>query len=171
MMMKKTTTKPKPQALPRAGADAAADPTVLAQLAALQRLSVNELKVKWDELFATAAPNNSRAFLEVRIAGRIQELTYGGVTRDTRHALDLLADKVEGKITRKGMADDSRNPLPGTKLVREWNGTEHTVTVLHDGYDLAGKKFKSLSAVAKAITGTSWNGFRFFALGTAGKTG
>ena len=165
----KTATKPKPQALPRAGADTATDGTVLAQLAALQRLSVNELKVKWEDLFATAAPNNSRAFLEVRIAGRIQELTYGGLTRDTRRALDLLADEVEGKVTRKGMADDARNPLPGTKLVREWNGIEHTVTVMSDGYDLAGKKFKSLSAVAKAITGTSWNGFRFFALGTTGR--
>ena len=165
----KTATKPKPQALPRAGADAAADGTVLAQLAALQRLSVNELKAKWEDLFSAAAPNNSRAFLEVRIAGRIQELTYGGLSRDTRRALDLIADEVEGKITRKGMADDARNPLPGTKLVREWSGTEHTVTVLADGYDLGGKKFKSLSAVAKAITGTNWNGFRFFALGTGRK--
>ncbi len=164
-----TATKPKPKALPRAGADATADGTVLAQLAALQRLSVNELKAKWEGLFSTAAPNNSRAFLEVRIAGRIQELTYGGFTRDTRRALDLLADEVEGRVTRKGMADDARNPLPGTKLVREWNGTEHTVTVLQDGYDLGGKKFKSLSAVAKAITGTSWSGFRFFALGTGRK--
>jgi len=160
----KTATKPKPQALPRAGENAVTDSTVLAQLAALQRLSVNELKVKWKDLFATAAPNNSRAFLELRIAGKIQELTYGGITRDTRRILDLLADEVEGKVTRKGMADDARNPLPGTKLVREWNGTEHTVTVLGDGYDFAGKKFKSLSAVAKAITGTSWNGFKFFAL-------
>ena len=159
-----TATKPKPPALPRAGADAATDGTVLAQLAALQRLSVSELKAKWEDLFATAAPNNSRAFLEVRIAGRIQELTYGGLSRDARRALDLLADEVEGRVTRKGMADDARNPLPGTKLVREWNGTEHTVTVLADGYDLSGKKFKSLSAVAKAITGTSWNGFRFFGL-------
>ncbi len=165
----KTATKPKPQALPRAGEDARTDGTVLAQLAVLQRLSVNELKVKWEDLFATTAPNNSRGFLEVRIAGRIQELTYGGLTRDTRRTLDGLADDVEGKITRKGMADDARNPLPGTKLVREWGGTEYTVTVLADGYDLAGKKFKSLSAVAKAITGTSWNGFRFFALGTGRK--
>ena len=165
----KTATKPKPPALPRAGADAVTDGTVLAQLAALQRLSVNELKVKWEDLFATAAPNNSRAFLEVRIAGRIQELTYGGLTRDTRRTLDALADEVEGKVSRKGMADDVRNPLPGTKLVREWDGTEYTATVLSDGYDLGGKKFKSLSAVAKAITGTSWNGFRFFGLGTGGR--
>ena len=85
--------------------------------------------------------------------------------------LDLLADEVEGKITRKSMADDSRNPLPGTKLIREWNGTEHAVTVLRDGYDLSGTKYKSLSAVAKAITGTTWNGFRFFGLRDKKRTG
>ncbi|MCX7347688.1 MAG: DUF2924 domain-containing protein [Alphaproteobacteria bacterium] len=158
----KSATKPKPQALPRPGEDGQTDGTVLAQLAALQRLSVNELKAKWEDLFGTAAPNNARAFLELRIGYRIQELTYGGLSRDTRRMLDLLADEVEGKITRKGMAYDARNPLPGTKLVREWNGTEHTVTVRHDGYELNGRKFKSLSAVAKAITGTNWNGFRFF---------
>ena len=126
----KTATKPKPQALPRPGEDAETDGTVLAQLAALQRLSVNELKAKWEALFGTAAPNNARAFLELRIGYRIQELTYGGLTRETRRMLDLLADEVEGKVTRKGMADDARNPLPGTRLVREWNGIEHTVTVL-----------------------------------------
>ena len=165
----KTATKPKPQALPRAGDDLKTDGTVLAQLAALQRLSVNELKVKWEDLFATAAPNNSRAFLEVRIAGRIQELTYGGLTRDTRRALDLLADEIEGKVTRKGMAVDARNPLPGTRLLREWDGVEHAVTVLADGYEWQGRKYRSLSAIARAITGTSWNGFRFFALGRGRK--
>jgi len=161
----KPATKPKRETLPRPGENARTDGAVLAQLAVLQRLSVNELKAKWQDLFGSPAPNNSRAFLEVRIAGRIQEMTYGGLTRDTRRALDILADEVEGKVTRKGMAIDARNPLPGTKLVREWDGVEHTVTVLPDGYELAGRKFKSLSAAAKAITGTSWNGFRFFGLG------
>lgn len=165
----KTAKTLRASVLPRIGEDAKTDSMVLAKLAALQHMSVNDLKVKWKELFSTQAPNNSRAFLEVRIAGRIQELTYGGLSRDTRRALDLLADQVEGKASRKSMAEDARNPLPGTKLVREWNGTEHTVTVLHDGYDLSGKKFKSLSAVAKAITGTNWNGFRFFALGNTGR--
>lgn len=158
----KTTAKSKPQAVPRPGSYAKTDGAVLARLAALKDMSVNELKAKWTSLFETPAPNNSRAFLEVRIAGRIQELTYGGLSRDTRRTLDMLADEVEGKTVRKAMAVDARNPMPGTKLVREWNGTEHTVTVLRDGYDLCGKKYKSLSAVAKAITGTNWNGFRFF---------
>ena len=155
-------SKPKDQAMPKPGENAKMDASVLARLAALKAMSVNELKEMWASLFATSAPNNSRAFLEVRIASRIQELTYGGLSRDTRRTLDMLADEVEGKVVRKSMAADPRNPMPGTKLLREWNGIEHTVTVLSDGYDWQSRKYKSLSAVAKAITGTNWNGFRFF---------
>ena len=59
---------------------------------------------------------------------------------------------------------DSRNPVVGTRLVREWGGVEHTVTVIKDGFDWQGQKFKSLSAAARAITGTQWNGYRFFGL-------
>ncbi len=130
----------------------------------MQRLSVVGLKGKWEDLFGTPAPNNARAFLELRIGYRIQELTYGGLTRETRRVLDLLADEVEGKISRKSMVADPRNPVVGTRLVREWDGSEHTVTVLRDGYEWQGRKFRSLSAVAKAITGTNWNGFRFFGM-------
>ncbi len=156
--------KQKDQALPKPGDNAEMDASVLARLAALKAMSVKELKELWASLFATSAPNNSRSFLEVRIASRIQELTYGGLSRDTRRTLDMLADEVEGKLVRKTMAVDARNPMPGTKLLREWNGTEHTVTILSDGYDWQSRKYKSLSAVAKAITGTNWNGFRFFGL-------
>jgi len=160
----RTATKSKPQGLPRPGDDAATDGAVLAQLAAMQRLSVNELKVKWETLFGTPAPNNARAFLELRIGYRIQELTYGGLTKETRRVLDLLADEVEGKISRKSMVADPRNPVVGTRLVREWDGAEYTVTVMKDGYEWQGRKYRSLSAVAKAITGTNWNGFRFFGM-------
>ena len=160
----RTAMKPKPQGLPKPGEDAATDGAVLTQLAAMHRLSVNELRAKWEALFGTPAPNNARAFLELRIGYRIQELTYGGLTRETRLVLDLLADEVEGKLCRKHMAVDPRNPVTGTRLVREWDGVEHTVTVLRDGYEWQGRKFRSLSAVAKAITGTNWNGFRFFGL-------
>ena len=62
------------------------------------------------------------------------------------------------------MVADPRNPVVGTRLVREWDGVEHTVTVLRDGYEWQGRKYRSLSAVAKAITGTNWNGFRFFGM-------
>jgi hypothetical protein len=137
---------------------------ILARLAALKAMSVNELKTEWQALFDAPAPNNSRAFLEFRIAYRIQELAYGGTDRETRRMLDLLADEVEGHSKRKHQIIDPRNPVTGTRLIREWEGIEHTVTVLKDGFDWQGRKFKSLSAVAREISGTRWNGYRFFGL-------
>lgn len=143
---------------------AVADESVVAQLAALKRMTVIELKAKWDTIFDTPAPNNSRGYLELRLGYRIQELTLGGLSRETRRTLDLLADEIEGRIGRKAIIADSRNPVVGTRLVREWDGVEHTVTVMKDGFDWQGRKFKSLSAVARAIAGTQWNGYRFFGL-------
>jgi hypothetical protein len=137
---------------------------ILARLAALKAMSVNELKTEWQALFDAPAPNNSRTFLESRLAYRIQELIYGGPDKQTRRLLDLLADEVEGTLTRKAQIADPRNPVVGTKLLREWEGIEHTVTVLKDGFDWQGRKFKSLSAVAREISGTRWNGYRFFGL-------
>ena len=137
---------------------------ILARLAALKFMSVNDLKAEWQALFNAPAPNNSRTFLEGRLAYRIQELTYGGPDKQTRRLLDLLADEVEGTLTRKAQIADPRNPVAGTKLIREWDGTAHTVTVLKDGFDWGGQRYKSLSAVARAITGTRWNGYRFFGL-------
>ena len=137
---------------------------ILTRLAALKNKTVNELKAEWQALFDAPAPNNSRAFLEFRIAYRIQELTYGGPDRETRRMLDLLADEVEGHSKRKHQIIDPRNPVTGTRLIREWEGIEHTVTVLKDGFDWQGRKFKSLSAVAREISGTRWNGYRFFGL-------
>lgn len=149
---------------PKPGQDPSVDQTVLTRLAALKVMSVKDLKAEWEKLIGTAAPNNSRAFLEIRIAYRIQELTYGGPDRETRRMLDLLADEVDGVARRKHLIADPRNPVAGTKLIREWDGVEHTVIVLKDGFDWQGHKFKSLSAVAREITGTRWNGYRFFGL-------
>ncbi len=147
---------------------AVTDTPVLARLAALKRMSVRDLKAEWEALFATPAPNNSRGYLEMRLAWRIQELGLGGLSRQTTRMLDLLADEVDGQMgtrsDRKAIIADPRNPVVGTRLVREWDGVEHTVTVMKDGFDWQGRRFKSLSAVAKVITGTQWNGYRFFGL-------
>jgi hypothetical protein len=137
---------------------------ILTRLAALKAMSVNELKTEWQAMFDAPAPNNSRTFLESRLAYRIQELTYGGPDKQTRRLLDLLADEVEGTLTRKSQIADPRNPVVGTKLIREWDGIAHTVTVLKEGFEWGGKRYKSLSAVARAVTGTRWNGYRFFGL-------
>ena len=137
---------------------------ILTRLAALKNMTVNELKADWQALFDAPAPNNSRTFLESRMAYRIQELTYGGPDKQTRRLLDLLANEVEGTLTRKSQIADPRNPVVGTKLIREWDGIAHTVTVLKEGFEWGGQRYKSLSAVARAITGTRWNGYRFFGL-------
>ena len=161
--------KRKPEAEPVRMNAGPSDASVVAQLTALQKMSVVELKQRWEALFGTPAPNNSRSYLEVRLGNRIQELMLGGLSRDTRRVLDLLVKELEGKNTRKAIMTDPRKPIPGTRLLREWDGAEHSVTVLRDGFDWQGRKFKSLSAVARAITGTQWNGYRFFGLREAGR--
>ena len=161
--------KKKPEAEPVRVNAGPGDASVVAQLAALRKMSVVELKQRWEALFGTPAPNNSRSYLEVRLGNRIQELMLGGLSRDTRRVLDLLVKELEGKNTRKAIMTDPRKPVPGTRLLREWDGAEHSVTVLRDGFDWQGRKFKSLSAVARAITGTQWNGYRFFGLREAGR--
>jgi hypothetical protein len=159
----------KPEAEPVRMNAGSSDASVVAQLTALRKMSVVELKQRWEMLFGTPAPNNSRSYLEVRLGNRIQELMLGGLSRDTRRVLDLLVKELEGKNTRKAIMTDPRKPIPGTRLLREWDGAEHSVTVLRDGFDWQGRKFKSLSAVARAITGTQWNGYRFFGLREAGR--
>lgn len=153
--------KPEPS---RPGDDGTRDATVLGRLAALKTVSVADLKAEWRRLFGVDAPNNSRPFLELRLGYRIQELAYGSPSRETVRLLDALADELHGKPGRRTMIRESRMPVAGTRLVREWNGVEHTVTVMRDGFEFEGRKYKSLSAIARAITGTRWNGYRFFGL-------
>ena len=90
---------------------------------------------------------------------RIQELAYGGLKPATRAKLDALADALDPKAARKRVVN---GPVVGTQLIREWRGVEHKVTVLADGFEWEGRRYKSLSAVARAITGTRWNGLAFF---------
>ena len=143
------------------------DPQVLARLAALKTMTVKELKAEWSKLMGSDAPNNSSQFMIQRLSYRIQELAFGGMSKPLVRTLDALADEYDGKKVRKSVIADPRNPIIGTRLVREWNGTEHTVTVMKDGFDWQGQRFKSLSAIAKTITGTNWNGYRFFGLRAA----
>lgn len=98
---------------PKLGQDARPDQSVLSRIAALKAMLVKELKTEWERLLGSAAPNNSRAFLEARIAYRLQELTYGGPDHETRRMLDLLAGEVEGVSRRKNQIADPRNPVAG----------------------------------------------------------
>jgi Protein of unknown function (DUF2924) len=137
---------------------------VLAQLAALKGLPTQDLKRRWRELFDTEPPPYNRRFLESRLAYRIQELAYGGLKPETLERLEALAEDLDGAAAAKRRRTAKDQPIAGTRLIREWQGVEHCATVLDDGYEYQGRRYKSLSAIARAITGTRWNGWVFFGL-------
>ena len=143
---------------------------VLGRLAALRTLPTAELKAQWRELFAKEPPPFNRPYLQSRLGYRIQELAYGGLEPETRARLEALGEQLDGgNVVLRRVRADSR-PLAGTRLVREHAGVEHTVTVLPDGFEWEGRPYRSLSAIARAITGTRWNGWAFFGL-KAGRGG
>ena len=129
-----------------------------ARLAALKTMALPELKAEWRTLFGAEPPGYNRRFLESRLAYRIQELAYGGLKPETEKRLEALGEQfADRNITRRRIRDDVM-PIAGTRLLREWQGVEHTVTVLAEGYEWQGRPYRSLSAIARAITGTRWNG-------------
>ena len=138
--------------------------TIPARLAALKTTPTPELKQQWRELFSTEPPPFNRRYLESRLAYRIQELVYGGLKPETVKRLETLGEQLDGgNITRRRIRTDMK-PIAGTRLIREWQGTEQIVTVRQDGFEWQGRPYQSLSAIARAITGTRWNGWVFFGL-------
>ena len=138
--------------------------SVLAQLAALKGAPAPLLKARWRELFDSEPPAYNRRFLESRLAYRIQELAYGGLSRETVARLQAMAKQYAGQKLEERKARPVSRPVAGTKLIREWEGVEHCVTVRRDDFEYLGTPYKSLSSVARAITGTRWNGWIFFGL-------
>jgi hypothetical protein len=141
--------------------------SVAARVAALPKTPTPELKQMWRELFDREPPGFSRNYLISRLAYRIQELAYGGLRPAIRAKLDALADGLDPKAARKRIAN---GPVVGAQLIREWRGAEHRVTVLADGFEWEGRRYKSLSAVARAISGTRWNGWAFFGMKREGSS-
>jgi hypothetical protein len=139
------------------------DPAVLARLANLQAMAIRDLKAEWRSLFGTEPPPNNRKYLESRLAYRIQELAFGGLKAETVKRLAALAHGLgDGKNASQRSSND--RPIAGTTLLREWQGVEHCVTVGVDRYEYQGRPYQSLSAIARSITGTRWNGWLFFGL-------
>ena len=135
-----------------------------ARLAALKTTSTPVLKQQWRELFDSEPPPFNRRYLESRLAYRIQELAYGGLKPETVKRLEALGEHLDGGDRKKSRIRADQMPIVGTRLIREWQGVEHVVTVTTDGFDWQGRPYKSLSAIARAITGTRWNGWVFFGL-------
>jgi hypothetical protein len=136
-----------------------------ARLAALKTTPTSDLKQQWRDLFETEPPVFNRRYLESRLAYRIQELVYGGLKPETIRRLEELGEELDGGDQKKrSMRVDRDRPIIGTRLLRDWQGVEQIVTVTQGGFEWQGRPYKSLSAIARAITGTRWNGWVFFGL-------
>src|SRR4030081_3437690 len=122
--------------------------TVLTQLAALKGATAPALKAKWRALFDTEPPPYNRRFLESRLAYRIQELVYGGLKTATLKRLKGMAEGLDCGDPAKRRRPAKDRPIAGTRLIREWQGVEHCVTVRDDGYEYQGFPYQSLSAIA-----------------------
>lgn len=129
------------------------------KLEQLERFELEHIKKEWARLYGVPAPALSPDLLRMGLAYRIQEKQQGGLDRA---ALAFLRRSTEKHGNRT--SQPRRKLAPDARLVRDWHGTGHSVTVLEDGFEYDGRQWKSLSAIACAITGTKWNGPRFFGL-------
>ncbi len=130
---------------------------IAAEIEQIRVMNKDQLRVRWKDLFRKEVPAAlTKDLLARMIAYRIQEQAFGGLDRKTEKLLESYAN---GKIS-----ETSRYLKSGTVVVREYRGVRHTVTIVDGGYVWNDKRFASLSTIAKEITGTSWNGPRFFGL-------
>ncbi len=153
--------------------------TIAKELAALDRMTVGELHNRYAEVFGERARSRHKQYLVRRIAWRIQANSEGGLSERALRRAAELADIADVRVTpprvaptpRQGRATatgraplDRRLPAVGAAITRKYRGQTISVTVLADGFEYVGERYRSLTAVAKAITGSHVNGFRFFGL-------
>jgi len=142
--------------------------SVVAQVAELQKLDLAGLKERWKWLFGTEPPAYSRQFMAKRLACRVQEIAYGGLSEGTslklRTVLAGAGLDEDGRAKSRNHKVRGKGLVPGTRLVRDWQGRRCEVTVARGGFEFEGRTYKSLSAIARSITGTRWNGPLFFGL-------
>ena len=155
--------------------------TVAAEIARLETMSVNQLAERFEEVFGEECRSRHKRYLIRRIAWRLQANAEGGLTERARERAEELADDAEIRVTAPRTKDeknndeqpatikieaerDSRLPPRGNWIEREYKGRMIRVMVVADGFEYEGKRYRSLSGVAKAVTGSHCNGFHFFRL-------
>jgi hypothetical protein len=145
--------------------------TISTQVRELQYLAPDQLAARYQALFGKPPRVRNRAFLQRQVAWKLQEQQLGGINERARSRLDELTAQIDLTLgqpaaprKRLPMRPDPKTPMVGTTLVREWRGQQLRVEVRDDGFTWDGAPYKSLSAVAKAITGAAWNGRLFFGL-------
>jgi len=156
------------------------------QLAGIKRMSVKQLQALWQELHGAPTNTRNRPYLQKRLAFRTQELAQGGgLSARGKERAEVLLTGAPGPRTKAARAEkastaealaskkdrDPRLPKAGTVIERDYKGKRYKVTVHDTDFEYAGKRFASLSAIAKEITGQIWNGFLFFGLASLAKKG
>jgi hypothetical protein len=136
------------------------------EIARFRSLGLEDLRREWRRLYDRDAPRVSRDLLILGLGYRLQEIEHGGLGKATRRKLQTMAKALRTSGRVGPMPNLSLKP--GARLIREWHGRTHIVTVTEDGFEFAGTSYASLSKIAKTITGTLWSGPRFFGLTAAG---
>ncbi len=158
---------------------------VHAQVAALRKMTPSELREKYLEVFGEPTRSGNREFLCKRLAWRIQSHAEGGLSdRARQRAMELARDAdirttiprtpaispdAITRVVTTTLGDTNPLPTPGAVLARQYKGRTIQVTVLPNGFDYEGQVYRSLSAIAKTVTGSHWNGNAFFGIKTKGK--
>ena len=152
---------------------------LLTKIMNLKDASLEELKKKFAELFdGRPAPSNNKTYLWKKIAYKLQELEYGGLPTETQGKIQELIQKydpVNNKAVRPedttqdqskkpNLRRDKRLPIPGTVITKEYKGIKLQVKILESGFEYNSKVYKTLTAIAKEVTGAHWNGYLFFNL-------
>lgn len=152
------------------------------KLAELESMTVGQLAAKYQDLFGRPSRSRNKGYLKKQIAWRIQELAEGGLSERAQQRIAELMPEAPAILNSMGRKNrrsqtaagapardrDSRLPGPGTILERQFGGRSHRVLVLPDGFEYEGQVYRSLSYVARVITGTRWNGFTFWGLNDGG---
>ena len=131
-----------------------------AEIARLESLAIDQLREEWRRLHQTPPPRRlSRDILLRGITYKMQENSFGGLSKAILRKLQISVSGGASRVTRCRPRPSFK---PGTRLVREWHGVTHTVVIMDDGVEWRGQRYRSLSVVAREITGAHWSGPRFF---------
>jgi hypothetical protein len=139
--------------------------TIERELDRIRSLDLAELRREWRRLYLSEPPKISHDLLVLALGYRLQEIEYGGLSKSTRRKLQTVAKAL--RATGRVGSAPGVSLKPGARLVREWHGRTHTVTVTEDGFEYARTNYPSLTKIAKKITGAHWSGPRFFGLPAA----
>ena len=155
------------------------DRNIIHTIADMKEMTVAQLREKYREVFGEDSTVSNKTHLWKKIAYRLQEIKHGGLSPEAQARLDELGkeapEQLFGKRKRReqaatdaaasaALSRDTRIPRVGTVLKRSYQGVEHSVIILPNGFEWEGRIYKSLSGIARQITGTGWNGYGFFGL-------